>query len=44
MGLALSETYARDPKFYGSTYCCNCQKHLPVYEFVWEGTDEKVGS
>src|SRR5690349_7345207 len=26
MGRALSETYARDPKFYGSTYCVHCQK------------------
>lgn len=36
MGQALSETYARDPKFYGSTYCTHCQKHLPVEEFQWE--------
>lgn len=44
MGIDLSETYARDPKFYGSTYCCECMKHLPVEEFVWYGTNEKVGS
>ena len=44
MGDALAETYARNPKFYGSTYCCYCQKHLPVDEFVWDGTNEKVGS
>ena len=44
MGLALSETYARDPNFYGSTYCTYCRKHLPVSEFVWAGTNEKVGS
>ena len=44
MGKALSETYARNPKFYGATYCCTCNKHLPVEEFVWEGTDEIVGS
>lgn len=44
MGLALAETYARDPKFYGSTYCTGCQKHLAVDEFVWDGTSEKVGS
>jgi hypothetical protein len=43
MGLPLAETYARDPKFYGATYCCGCQKHLLVEEFVWEGTSEKVG-
>ena len=44
MGIALSETYARDPKFYTHTFCGHCNKHLPVNEFVWVGTDEKVGS
>jgi hypothetical protein len=47
MGSALSETYARDPKFYGATFCCQCNKHLPVGaegEFVWDGTDERVGT
>ncbi len=46
MGYALAETYAREPRFYGSTYCCGCMKHLPVGrsgEFVWEGTDLFVG-
>lgn len=36
MGRALSETYARDPKFYSHTFCCGCNTHLPVHEFVWE--------
>ena len=36
MGLALAETYARDPKFYGATYCCACRAHFPVAEFKWE--------
>jgi len=47
MGLALSETYARSPSFYGATFCCGCGTHLPVGEngeFVWEGTNEKVGT
>ncbi len=44
MGQALSETYARDPKFYGATFCVGCNKHLPVNEFVWDGTNEPVGS
>ena len=39
----LAETYARDPKFYGSTYCHYCRKHLPVGEFVWNGTNITVG-
>ena len=47
MGLALAETYARQPAFYGSTYCASCGKHRPVGpdgEFVWDGTQEKVGT
>jgi len=44
MGQALSETYARDPKFYGATYCVGCSKHLPVGQFVWDDDGEIVGS
>jgi hypothetical protein len=44
MGRALSETYARQPGFYGATYCCACRKHLPVGEFVWTADGERVGS
>lgn len=44
MGVAIAETYARDPEFYGGTFCAGCRKHFPVAEFVWEGTDEVVGS
>ncbi|OJB09150.1 hypothetical protein [Burkholderia ubonensis] len=44
MGRALAETYARDPKFYGATFCCRCGAHFTVEEFVWEGTQEAVGS
>ena len=44
MGLALSETYAREPHFYGFTYCVHCSKHLPVQEFRWTADDQVVGS
>jgi hypothetical protein len=44
MGHALAETYARDPSYYGATFCCGCGKHLPVSEFVWKDTTERVGS
>lgn len=44
MSLQIAETYARDPGFYGATYCTGCQTHLPVREFTWDGTDEPVGS
>jgi ribosomal protein L29 len=44
MGRALSETYARDPNFYSHTFCCNCNRHLPVAEFVWSKDGQVVGS
>lgn len=44
MGRALSETYARNPHFYGSTYCCTCAMHRPVDEFTWEADGQQVGS
>lgn len=47
MSPAIAETYARDPKFYGATFCVKCSQHFQVGEFgdfVWEGTNEKVGT
>jgi hypothetical protein len=47
MGQSLAETYARQPDFYSGTFCCGCGSHFPVGEdgeFVWDGTDEKVGT
>lgn len=44
MGQKLAETYARDPKFYGATYCVNCAMHRPVAEFVWVADGTTVGS
>lgn len=40
---AIAETYARNPHFYGATYCCRCGKHLPLNEFVWDD-GERLGS
>lgn len=31
MGLALCETYARDPDFYGGTFCATCGDHFPLF-------------
>ena len=43
MAPKIAETYARNPQFYGATYCMSCRKHPPVEEFVWpDGT--RVGS
>jgi len=44
MGLALCETYARKPDYYGSTYCVGCSMHLPVAEFVWDEDKAVVGT
>lgn len=44
MGFALCETYARDPSFYGSTFCAGCRTHFPVAEFRWVEDDQVVGS
>lgn len=51
MSQKIAETYARDPKFYGATYCVACERHLIVGElgdFYWvvDGvvTDSKVGT
>jgi hypothetical protein len=44
MAPAIAETYARDPKFYQVTFCATCRSHFAVDQFVWAGTDERVGS
>lgn len=47
MGDAIAETYARDPYFYGATYCVQCRRHLPVGiagEFVWLDDGKRVGT
>jgi hypothetical protein len=44
MGLDLCETYARQPTYYGATFCVSCRGHHPVGpegEFVWIGLDGK---
>ena len=50
MGTALAETYARDPKFYGATFCVGCGEHFSLTRadgsaaFVWDRDGEPVGS
>lgn len=48
MGQTLAETYARDPGFYSGTFCCGCRTHFtfgqPDGDFVWDGTNEKLGT
>lgn len=41
MSRDIAETYARNPKFYGGTFCCGCGSHFPLIDdngfraFVW---------
>lgn len=47
MPQSIAESYAANPKFYGRTFCANCHEYFPVGaggEFVWEGTEERVGT
>jgi hypothetical protein len=42
MDYTIAATYARNPWFYGATYCVNCQKHRPLIEFTWEPDGESM--
>lgn len=44
MSRNIAETYARDPSFYSGTFCVACGAHFPLHEFVWDSTNEQVGS
>lgn len=50
MGLAIAETYARKPEFYGSTFCCYCGAHFPLVngdgerQFEWIVNHKPDGS
>lgn len=43
MGLLLCETYARDPKFYGATFCTGCGDHYPIAQFNWVEDGKQLG-
>lgn len=36
MAQEIAETYARNPAFYGATFCVTCQRHVSVTECRWE--------
>jgi len=42
MGRKIAETYARDPYFYGATFCVRCNVHRPLREFAWEPDGEPM--
>lgn len=39
-----AETYAVNPSFYSSTFCCDCNSYHPVSEFTWLDDGSLVGS
>jgi hypothetical protein len=48
--VACAETYARNPYFYGGTFCCHCGKHFDLrdkttgrHNFVWDEDGTPVG-
>ncbi len=49
MGLALCETYARNPKFYSGTFCAICGSHFPLIDdegnrtFIWDKSNPELG-
>lgn len=47
MPQAIAETYAANPGYYGRTFCCGCHDYFKVGaegEFVWDGTNDRVGT
>ena len=40
----LRNVRAAKTRFYGQTFCCGCNRHLPVAEFVWTADGQSVGS
>lgn len=44
MAYSIAQTYAKDPTYYGKTFCAHCRVHLPVAEFTWNNSQERVGS
>lgn len=41
MGLAIAETFAREPTFYGATWCSRCQMHVAISEFRWDEPEKR---
>lgn len=42
---AITETFARNPKFFGDTHCDICKERFPVGDFIWnDGSGEAVGA
>lgn len=44
LAIALAQGFAGDLSFLREAYCTTCGKHFPVSDFLWEETEEEVGS
>lgn len=53
MAQAIAETYAREPTFYGGTFCAGCRDHFNLFgdmgartepQFAWDDDGTPVGS
>lgn len=44
MGPTIAETFARDPNFYGGTFCSFCKTHFALEQFKWSDTEITVGT
>jgi hypothetical protein len=43
IGTKIAETYAKNPKYYGRTFCTGCRDYFPVKQFHWDHTMILVG-
>lgn len=39
----IAVAWAQNPRLHSNIFCVHCHEHLPLEEFVWEGTCEELG-
>jgi len=44
MSEELVKSVARNPEYYGKTYCAGCEEHVPVSEVEWQDGSDWVVS
>lgn len=43
IGDEIAETYAKNPSYYGRTFCVACKEHYPISEFHWSRDGVELG-
>lgn len=43
VGSVIAETYAKNPTFYGRTFCVGCHDYFPISEFNWSRDRVQLG-